>query len=230
MMMLERGSMGMSKVCSIGNKCDVNETELLEYLVNDPNTEVIACYLESIIDGRKFMELARSSDKPVIVLKAGRSDSGAKAAMSHTASLSGSSAIYSGAFRQAGIIQVYDMHELMDMARGFSMTDSYRPGGRTAVMTFSGGAGIVTADLLEDRGLMLADLSQETMAALKALIPGMDGTVASGRPLARGRTKRGHQSLHRRGGSDHERPGSRLPSSGNIRMGIRQTGLPCPDR
>ena len=171
LMILERGGMGISKVCSIGNKCDVHETELLEYLINDPNTGIIACYLESIMDGRKFMELARSTDKPVIVLKSGRSNSGAKAAMSHTASLSGSSAIYSGAFRQAGIIQVYDMHELMDMARGFSKTDSYRPGGKTAVMTFSGGAGIVTADLLEDRGLILADLSQETLAALKSLFP-----------------------------------------------------------
>jgi acyl-CoA synthetase (NDP forming) len=171
MMILQRGGMGMSKVCSIGNKCDVNETELLEYLVNDPNTGVIACYLESIIDGRKFIELARSTDKPVIVLKSGRSDSGAKAAMSHTASLSGSSAIYNGAFRQAGIIQVYDMHELMDMARGFSKTDSYRPGGRTAIMTFSGGAGIVSADLLEERGLMLAELSPETLAALKSIFP-----------------------------------------------------------
>ncbi len=171
LMMMDRGGIGFSKVCSIGNKCDLNETELLEYLINDPNTGVIGCYLESIIDGRKFMQLARSTKKPVVVLKSGRSDSGARAAMSHTASLSGSSAVYSGAFRQAGIIQVYDMHELMDMVRGFSKTDSYRPGGRTAVMTFSGGAGIVTADLLEDRGLRLADLSPDTMASLKELFP-----------------------------------------------------------
>jgi acetate---CoA ligase (ADP-forming) len=171
LMMMERGGIGISKVCSIGNKCDLNETELLEYLVGDPNTGVIGCYLESIIDGRKFMALARSTKKPVVVLKSGRSDSGARAAMSHTASLSGSSAVYSGAFRQAGVTQVYDMHELMDMVRGFSKTDTYRPGGRTAVMTFSGGAGIVTADLLEDRGLQLADLSPETMAALKELFP-----------------------------------------------------------
>ncbi len=171
LMMMDRGGIGFSKVCSIGNKCDLNETELLEYLINDPNTGVIGCYLESIIDGRKFMELARATDKPVVVLKSGRSGSGAKAAMSHTASLSGSAAVYAGAFRQAGIIQVYDMHELMDMVRGFSKTDTYTPGGSTAVMTFSGGAGIVTADLLEDRGIRLADLSPETMAALKELFP-----------------------------------------------------------
>ncbi|MBN2159575.1 MAG: CoA-binding protein [Spirochaetes bacterium] len=170
-MILERGGMGVSKVCSIGNKCDVHETELLEYMINDPETGVIACYLESIIDGRRFLELARSTDKPIIVLKAGRSGSGAKAAMSHTASLSGSDAVYNGAFRQAGIVQVYDLHELMDMARGFSKTHSYRPGGRPAVMTFSGGAGIVTADLLEERGLPLADLAPETMASIKKLFP-----------------------------------------------------------
>lgn len=171
LMMMDRGGIGFSKVCSIGNKCDLDETELLEYLINDPETGVIGCYLESIIDGRKFMELARSTDKPVVVLKSGRSDSGARAAMSHTASLSGSAAVYAGAFRQAGIVQVYDMHELLDMVRGFSKTGAYSPGGRTAVMTFSGGAGIVTADLLEDRGLRLADLSPETMASLKELFP-----------------------------------------------------------
>ncbi len=171
LMMMDRGGFGFSKVCSIGNKCDLNETELLEYLIEDPNTGVIGCYLESIIDGRKFIGLARSTDKPVVVLKSGRSDSGAKAAMSHTASLSGSSAVYSGAFRQAGIVQVYDMHELMDMVRGFSKTESCSPGGGTAVMTFSGGAGIVTADLLEDRGIRLADLSPETITSLKELFP-----------------------------------------------------------
>lgn len=171
MMILERGGMGISKVCSIGNKCDIQETELLEYMINDAETGVIGCYLESIIDGRKFLELARGTDKPVVVLKAGRSASGAKAAMSHTASLSGSAAVYRGAFRQAGIVQVYDMHELMDIVRGFSMTAACSPSGKTAVVTFSGGAGIVTADLLEDRGLALADLSGETMAELKTLFP-----------------------------------------------------------
>lgn len=171
MMVLERGGMGISKVCSIGNKCDVHETELLEYLIDDPNTGVIGCYLESIIDGRKFMDLARATNKPIVVLKSGRSDSGALAAKSHTGSLSGSATVYHGAFRQAGIVQVYDMHELMDMVRGFSMTPSFTPRDRTAVVTFSGGAGIVTADLLEDRGFRLAELSPETMASLKEIFP-----------------------------------------------------------
>ena len=139
--------------------------------IEDPQTEVIGCYLESIIDGRRFLDLARSTTKPIIVLKAGRSRSGARAAMSHTGSLSGAAGVYEGAFRQAGIIQVYDMHELMDMVRGFSKTQARRLEGNPAVMTFSGGAGIVTADLIEDYGMELASLSPGTLAALRTLFP-----------------------------------------------------------
>ncbi len=153
------------------HKCDVNETELLEYLVADEDTGVIGCYLESIVDGKRFLELARSTSKPIVVLKAGRSEQGAKAAMSHTASLSGSAAVYEGAFRQAGIVQVHDVHELMDFSRGFSKITPCGSDGGTAVITFSGGAGIVTSDLLADRGLKLAEFSLETIAALKEVFP-----------------------------------------------------------
>ncbi len=171
MAVLERGGMGISKVASIGNKCDVDETELLEYYVNDPNTTVIAAYLESINTGRKFLEIARATSKPIIVLKAGRSVQGAKAAMSHTASLSGAAEIYRGAFRQAGIVQVYDIHELMDLARGFSKTGECKPNGGTAILTFSGGAGIVTTDLLSDCNLKLAELATTTLADIKTVFP-----------------------------------------------------------
>ncbi len=171
MMILERGGMGIAKVCSIGNKCDVNETELLEYLLADEDTGVIGMYLESIVDGRKFLDLARSTPKPIIVLKAGRSEQGARAAMSHTASLSGSAAVYEGAFRQAGIVQVYDVHELMDFARGFSKVTPCGSDAGTAVITFSGGAGIVTSDLLADRGVKLADFEARTIAALETVFP-----------------------------------------------------------
>lgn len=171
LMILEEGGIGISKVCSIGNKCDVNETDLLEYLLQDDDTQVIGCYLESIVDGRKFMEMARSSRKPVVVLKSGRSALGARAAMSHTASLSGESAIYDGAFKQAGIVQVYDMIELMDFVRGFSDIEFCPAQGHTAVMTFSGGAGIVTTDLFSDYNITMADFSAETKAALKQIFP-----------------------------------------------------------
>lgn len=171
MMILEKGGMGISKVCSIGNKCDVNETELLEYMAADGHTGVIGCYLESITDGRRFIDIARSTDKPVVVLKAGRSPLGARAAMSHTASLSGEAAVYEGAFRQAGIVQVHDVHEMMDFARGFSTQGVLKPEGGAAVLTFSGGAGIVTADLFSERGVPLAELSPATRAALKKVFP-----------------------------------------------------------
>jgi acyl-CoA synthetase (NDP forming) len=105
------------------------------------------------------------------VLKAGRRDSGSKAVLSHTASMSGSDAVYKGAFKQGGIVQVFDMHELMDAVRGFSKTKAFTPRKGTAVMTFSGGAAIVTADLLADCGVDLADFSADTMASLTKLFP-----------------------------------------------------------
>jgi acyl-CoA synthetase (NDP forming) len=170
-MVLGRGGMGIRRACSIGNKCDVDETELLEYFVNDRYTGVIGCYLESIIDGRRFLDLAAGTHKPVVVLKSGRSEIGARAVLSHTASLSGSGAVYEGAFRQAGIVQVFDLHELMDLARGFSLTESFSPAAGTAVITFSGGAAIVTADLLADMGVTLARFSPETIGSLRKIFP-----------------------------------------------------------
>jgi acyl-CoA synthetase (NDP forming) len=171
LMILERGGMSISKMCSIGNKCDVNETELLEYLIADPHTDVIGLYLESIVEPRRFMEISRKTDKPIVVLKGGRSPYGAKAAMSHTASLAGNDTIMSNAFRQAGVITVHDFIEMVDFLRGFSMTKSSRNSGGTAIVSFSGGGGIVTTDFLHDYTLPLARLSEETLSAIKKLFP-----------------------------------------------------------
>jgi acetate---CoA ligase (ADP-forming) len=170
---LQEGIMGVSKACSIGNKCDVDESDILEYMIGDPDTEVIACYLESIVDGRRFLKLAKSTSKPIIVIMGGRSHEGAKAAQSHTASLSGNYHVTSGAFRQAGIIEVYDPAELTDMARGFSKKMPFYPHLEkgTAILTFSGGAGTITTDLMEDCGLPLAKLSPKTLAAIAEYFP-----------------------------------------------------------
>ena len=173
MMILERGGLDISKMCSIGNKCDVNETELLEYFINDPTTNVIGHYAESIADPRKFFELALGTNKPIVLLKGGRSPGGAKAAMSHTASMASDHTILRSAMKQAGIIEVTDVTELMDFLRGFSKIKkchAYEDAG-TAVVTFSGGGGIVTSDLLYESGLDLAELSPETLTALKAVYP-----------------------------------------------------------
>ena len=168
---LQEGIMGVSKVCSIGNKCDIDESDILEYMINDNETEVIACYLESLVDGRRFINLAKKTKKPVIVLMGGRSKEGAKAAQSHTASLSGNYRVTSGAFRQAGIIEVFDPAELTDMARAFSKKMLCHPQKGTAILTFSGGAGTVTTDLMEDCGLPLASLSDKTLASIAELFP-----------------------------------------------------------
>jgi acetate---CoA ligase (ADP-forming) len=168
---LQEGVMGVSKVCSIGNKCDIDESDILEYMIKDKETEVIACYLESLVDGRRFINLASKTRKPVIVLMGGRTHEGAKAAKTHTASLSGNYSVTSGAFRQAGIIEVFDPAELTDMARAFSKKMPCYPGKGTAVLTFSGGAGTITADLMDDYGLKLAKLSDKTLASIAELFP-----------------------------------------------------------
>jgi len=168
---LQEGVMGVSKACSIGNKCDINENDLLEYMIKDKETEVIACYLESLVDGRKFINLAKKTTKPIIVLMGGRSAQGAKAAQSHTASLSGNYSIARGAFKQAGIIEVFDPAELTDMARAFSKKMTCHPVGGTAVLTFSGGAGTITTDLMDDCGLELAKLSDKTLSSIAELFP-----------------------------------------------------------
>lgn len=171
LMILEKGGMGISKLCSIGNKCDVHETELLEYLIRDSHTDVIGMYIESLADARRFMTLCRSTAKPIVILKGGRSPSGAEAAMSHTASLAGNDIITHHAFRQAGIIPVSDFHEMMDLLRGFSMTHDSRNDGGTAIITFSGGGGIVAADFLHDMNLPLARLSPHTIESIRTVFP-----------------------------------------------------------
>jgi acetyltransferase len=164
--------MGISKVCSIGNKIDVNECDLLSYLIEDTNTEVIGHYLESFSDGRRFTELCRKSTKPIVVLHGGKSRKGAEAAMSHTASLAGDHKIISGALAQAGVTEAGDFHQMMDLCRSLSARP--RPAGRhgrIAVLTFSGGSGIVASDFMEEHGLTVAELSQETKNALGSLFP-----------------------------------------------------------
>ncbi|MGZ3592555.1 MAG: acetate--CoA ligase family protein [Syntrophales bacterium] len=164
--------MGISKVCSIGNKIDVNECDLLSYLIQDTNTEVIGHYLESFSDGRRFTELCRKSTKPIVVLHGGKSGKGAEAAMSHTASMAGNHKIISGALAQAGVTEAIDFHQMMDLCRSLSARP--RPlgrHGRIAVLTFSGGSGIVASDFIEEYGLTVAELSPDTKDALGRLFP-----------------------------------------------------------
>jgi len=168
-------TLGLAKVCSIGNKSDVEETELLEYLLKDPATKVIALYLESFIHGRRFSELAGSSDKPIVVLKGGKSPLAAEAAASHTASLAGNYPLIRGVLKQAGVHQADDFFEWIDVARALEK-DFYLqrpPDGkaRIAVFSYSGASGIVTADHMDRHGLTLARLSSQTRKRLEQLTP-----------------------------------------------------------
>ncbi len=163
--------MGISKACSIGNKVDINESDVLDYLVKDEATAVIGLYLESIAEPRRFLALCSKTDKPIVVLKGGRSAKGAQAAMSHTASLAGNSRIVQGALRQAGIVEADDFRQMIDLCRSLSLYPRPNRGGKVAVLTYSGGAGIVTTDFLDKHQLALSELEKTTRDNLKKLFP-----------------------------------------------------------
>ncbi len=168
-------SLGLAKACSIGNKCDVEETELLEYFLKDPTTKVIAMYLESIPRGREFFDLARISQKPIVVLKGGKMPSGVRASASHTGSLAGNYEVARGALEQAGVYLCDDFFEMVDMARclekGFPLPRFLDRKPQIAVLTYSGAAGIVNSDHLEQYGLALAELSPQTLKRLEEISP-----------------------------------------------------------
>jgi len=170
---MSHGTMGISKACSIGNKVDVDECDLLEYLIDDPDTGTVGLYLESMKNGKRFLDLCQRSRKPIVVLKGGKSEKGARAALSHTGSIAGDRAIISGALAQAGVVEAGDFMELMDLCRTLAQypETSSSCGGRIAVLTYSGAAGIVSSDFLDQHGLVIADLSSKTKRALKNIFP-----------------------------------------------------------
>ena len=170
---VSHGTMGISKACSIGNKADVNECDILEYLISDPDTKAIGAYLESITDGKRFLDACRGTLKPIVILKGGKSEKGAGAAMSHTSSLAGDAAVISGALAQAHVTEANDFKQMMDLCRTRAMYSHIKnPGkGRTAILTYSGGAGIVSTDLMTQMGLESADLSPQTFQMLAEVFP-----------------------------------------------------------
>ncbi len=162
---------GFSKFVSVGNMIDVDFTELIEYFSRDPDTTAIALYIEGVKDGKRFIEVARKASriKPVIVLKAGKGESGAKAISSHTGSLAGSYNIYRAAFKQSGVINAETIDDMLSMARAF--TQPLPNGNNVAIMTNAGGPGVLTTDEIEKRGLKLAVLSEETKKELRSFLP-----------------------------------------------------------
>jgi len=162
---------GFSKFVSLGNMADVDFAEILEYFAEDEETNSVALYMEGVKNGRTFMEAAKKTSrlKPVITLKAGKSEASAKAIASHTGSLSGSYAMYRAAFKQTGILTAEGIGELLSMAKSF---DQPLPNGnRVAIMTNAGGPGVLVTDALESYGLKLAELQSRTVRRLKEILP-----------------------------------------------------------
>jgi acyl-CoA synthetase (NDP forming) len=146
--------MGVSKFVSFGNKCDVNESDILQYLLYDKETKVMLAYLEDVKDGREFLEIAKkvTVKKPVVVIKTGRSAAGARAAASHTGAIAGSDKIYDAAFEQGGIIRARDMEEFFDMGKALAMQPPAL-GRNIGILTDAGGPGVMTVDECESLGL-----------------------------------------------------------------------------
>ncbi|MFO7462156.1 MAG: CoA-binding protein [Desulfatiglandales bacterium] len=162
---------GLSKACSIGNKCDVNECDLLEYLAKDETTEVIGMYLESIADAARLRKLVGGMKKPLVVLKGGTSGQGARAATSHTGALAGKALVMDGLLRQLGVHRAFDFTEMVDLLRSLTLWKGKTLGPRIGILTFSGASGIVATDHLDRHGMRLAVLSEKSVRALKNVFP-----------------------------------------------------------
>lgn len=172
---------GFSTFVSYGNRADIGEIELLRHLASDPGTDVVGMYLESISDGRAFLTAAAalSRAKPFVIIKAGRSGAGERAAGSHTGSLAGSDAVFDAACRQSGALRAAGIEELLDLCSAFQ-TLPLMAGRRLAIVTNSGGPGILTADRAEAEGLEVA----EPGAALREELSGfLSERCALGNPF-----------------------------------------------
>jgi acetyltransferase len=164
--------LGFSKFISIGNKADLSEIEILEVLRDDQQTKWILGYLEDVKDGREFMRVARELTplKPLIMIKAGGTEAGAKAASSHTGALTGSDSCFEAAFKQTGIIRAYTIEELFNLTLAFAHAPLPK-GPNLAILTNAGGPGIMAADALEKKGFKVAELSKIAKLRLREVLP-----------------------------------------------------------
>ena len=163
---------GISIIACLGNKCDVDESDMLEYAGKDPRTKVIAMYLESIRNGRRFLELSRDifKGKPIIVIKAAVTENGAGASVSHTGSIAGEDRVYDTAFRQAGIIRVSGFSQLWDVAKAFVHLP-IPAGNRVGIINLSGSGCVTAVDACVRNGLNIAELSPATKRTIKTVYP-----------------------------------------------------------
>ncbi|MDX9848996.1 MAG: acetate--CoA ligase family protein [Anaerolineaceae bacterium] len=162
---------GFSHFLSLGNEADVTETDMIEYLADDPHTSVIAAYVEQIRDGQKFITAAKkvTKKKPIVLLKAGKTSAGARAVSSHTGSLAGSHAAYQAAFVQSGVVEVQTVNDLFEVTQAFALQKPPQ-GNRVAILTNSGGPAALLSDSLANNGFVMADLEAATMHAISAIL------------------------------------------------------------
>ena len=169
---LINSELGISKIACLGNKCDVDESDLLEYLGDDPPTRVIAMYLESIKDGRRFLSLSRRivKEKPIVVLKSATTESGARASATHTGSIAGEDRVYDAAFRQSGVIRVENFAQLFDVTKAF-VHSPLPKGNRVAIINLAGSGCVTAVDACVKNGLKIAELAPATTAKIKTVYP-----------------------------------------------------------
>lgn len=174
-------NMGVSAIVGLGNKSDIDEDDLLTFFEQDPNTEVIAMHIEDLKDGRAFAEVAErvSKKKPVVVLKAGRTAVGARAASSHTGALAGDDRVYDAVFRQSGVIRALTLNDMLEFARGLAVLPTPK-GENVVILTGAGGSGVLLSDACVDHGLELMQFPDDLDAAFKEFIPPFG---ASGNPV-----------------------------------------------
>jgi acetyl coenzyme A synthetase (ADP forming)-like protein len=164
--------MGVSAIVGLGNKADIDEDDLLTYFEQDPNTDVIAMHVEDLKDGRAFAEVAArvAKQKPVVVLKAGRTQAGARAASSHTGALAGNDRVYDAVFRQCGVIRAMSLNDLLEFARGLATLPN-PTGENVLILTGAGGSGVLLSDACTDNGLELMKMPADLDAAFRKFIP-----------------------------------------------------------
>ncbi|MCX5144232.1 MULTISPECIES: acetate--CoA ligase family protein [unclassified Streptomyces] len=172
---------GVSAIVGLGNKSDLDEDDLLTWFGEDPHTQCIAMHLEDLKDGRAFVEAARATvpKKPIVVLKAGRTSAGAKAAGSHTGALAGDDAVYDDILRQAGVIRAPGLNEMLEYARALPVLPAPK-GDNVVIITGAGGSGVLLSDAIVDNGLSLMEIPPDLDSAFKAFIPPFG---AAGNPI-----------------------------------------------
>jgi len=165
-------NIGLSAVVSVGNKADIEDSDLLEFFSGDDNTKVILLYIEGLKSGRRFLESAAETSfrKPIIAIKSGRTKKGARAAASHTGSLAGSDRIFSAAFKQSGVLRADTMEEAFEWARMLSLSPIPK-GENCLIITNGGGVGVLATDACEKEGIKLLDDYRYLEETFKPLIP-----------------------------------------------------------